>query len=70
MARRVFASLVLVAMLLSLASVARAADHAADAKLDGVLRLRADRPAGTSQVIVRTRDGRPATLRIRAGMEL
>ena len=65
MARRVLVSLVVCSALL-VAVPARAAAHAGDAKLDAVLRQRAHLPAGISQVIVRTRDGQPATLRIRA----
>jgi len=65
MARRVLVSLVVCSALL-VAVPARAAADAGDAKLDAVLRQRAHLPAGISQVIVRTRDGQPATLRIRA----
>lgn len=53
-------------MLWALAGQAVAADHAADSKLDPALLQRAHAPAGTSQVIVRTLDGRAASLRIRA----
>jgi serine protease AprX len=63
MARR---ALFLLALLVVLAGQAQAADHPGDAKLDSVLQHRAHAPAGTSQVIVRTVDGQPATLRIRA----
>jgi serine protease AprX len=63
MARRVLVSLV---VLWALAGQAVAADHALDSKLDPALLQRAHAPAGTSQVIVRTIDGRAASLRIRA----
>ena len=63
MARRV---LVFLGVLWPLAGQALAADHAGDSKLDAALLLRAHAPAGTSRVIVRTQDGRPASLRIRA----
>lgn len=63
MARRALVSLV---VLWALAGQAVAADHAGDSKLDSALLQRAHAPAGTSQVIVRTSDGRAASLRIRA----
>lgn len=63
MARRV---LVILVVLWALAGRAHAADHAGDAKLDTELLHRAHAPAGTSRVIVRTLDGGPVSLRIRA----
>jgi serine protease AprX len=67
MARRVFFTLAVLATLSTpLAAQPRAVQDAGAAKLDAVLQQRARVPAGTSQVIVRTRDGQPATLRIRS----
>ena len=60
---RVLCSLVVLALI---ASPASAADRPGDDKLDPHLRQRASAPAGTSRVIVRTVDGRPATSLIRA----
>jgi serine protease AprX len=57
MARRLFACLV---MLAALAEPALAAAHRADGKLDAALRVRAHAGRGTSRVILRTVDGRPA----------
>jgi len=60
---RVLCPLVVVTLV---ASAAYAAGHASDDKLDPHLRQRASAQAGTSRVIVRTVDGRPATSLIRA----
>jgi serine protease AprX len=53
-------------VLAMLAGPALAAGHSGDGKLDPHLQRRASAPAGTSRVIVRTIDGRPATSLIRA----
>jgi serine protease AprX len=62
MVLRVLCPLVVLALL---ASPAFAADHSSDDKLDPHLLKRANAPDGTSRVIVRTVDGRPATSLIR-----
>ena len=63
MSRRALYTLVLC---LLFAAPAATTAHDADRKLDAALLQRAHAPAGASRVIVRTHDGRPATLRIQA----
>lgn len=66
MARGVFAALVVCWTLIQASGPAGVQAHAGDAQLDAVLLERAHAPGGWSAVLVRTRDGRPASGRIAA----